>query len=89
VVTGPPAKQVPGKAALIVRRIKAADKITDRATVETARTIVMIAVMTARTMLMMLAETARIIMTTITVMDMDITTMIIMIGEEHLRPGRL
>jgi len=44
---------------------------------------------TAKTMLMMRVETARTIMTTITVMDMDITTMMIMNGEEHLRPGRL
>jgi hypothetical protein len=80
---------VPGKAALVVRRIKAADKITDKTAAETARTIVMMLAETVRTMLMMLAETVRIIMTTITVMDMDITTMIIMIGEEHLRPGRL
>jgi hypothetical protein len=80
---------VPGKAVLIVRSRKAADKITDKATVETARTIVMILVETVRTMLMMLAKTARIIMTTITVMDMDITTMMIMIGQEHLRPERL
>jgi hypothetical protein len=80
---------VPGKAALIVRRIKAADKITDKATAETARTIAMILAETVRTMLMMLAKTARTIMMIITVMDMGITTMIIMNGQEHLRPERL
>jgi hypothetical protein len=80
---------VPGKAALVVRRIKAADKGTGRAIQKTDKAIVKITQGAARTIVKITQGTARIIMTTITVMDMDITTMIIMIGEEHLRPGRL
>jgi hypothetical protein len=67
--------------------IQKTDKAIVKITKGTARTIVMMLVETARTMLMMPVMTVRIIMTTITVMD--ITTMIIMNGEEHSRPGRL